>query len=80
MNDSTVQLFWLEQAGPERDAAGEPVTRLVAGPEETEALKKKGSEIATSLGNADASWSGNSMQVSDDIALRITTAPRAVSA
>lgn len=80
MTDSTVQLFWLEQAGPERDAAGESVTKFVAGPEETETLKKKGREIAASLGNADAAWSGNSMNVSDDVVLRITTAPRAVSA
>ncbi len=80
MTDSTVQLFWLEQAGPERDAAGESVKKLIAGPEETDTLKKKGMEIAASLGNASAAWSGNSMQVSDDVSLRITTAPRPVSA
>ena len=80
MTDSTVQLFWLEQTGPERDAAGEPAKKMVAGPEETETLKRKGLEIAASLGNASAAWSGNALKVSDDVALRITTAPRAVSA
>ena len=74
MTDSTVQLFWLEQTGPGSAKA------FVAGPEETETLKKKGSEIAASLGNAGATWSGNSMKVSDDVTLRITTAPRPASA
>lgn len=70
MTDDTVQLFWLEQTGPGAEK------KMVAGPDETEDLKQKGLEIAASLGNAGAAWSGNSLKVSDDVSLRITTAPQ----
>lgn len=48
----------LLQSGPEQDAAGEPIEKLVRESDDLEVLKAAGLEIAKQYGTTDVLWTG----------------------